>query len=191
MRSEEKRRDICSSDGSQIQLPGELLALIRVLQHGGEEQQKPLRERASECLWRARRKKSGVRSSASMTAGSHSPPTGRRPRGHADDPHLPPSWHNPWHRLQRLAACACAARGASPRTAPCGLWMWVHVVRATTSRRCGRGRGGEKVNKPIRVNWRLGAEVGERLVYWSKETTRVISFGLFTWPLKSLYFLKL
>lgn len=48
MRSEEKRRDICSSDGSQIQLPGELLALIRVLQHGGEEQQKPLRERASD-----------------------------------------------------------------------------------------------------------------------------------------------
>ena len=48
------------------------------------------------------------------------------------------------------------------------------------SGRCGRGRGGEKVNKPIRVNWRLGAEVGERLVYWSKETTGVISFGLFT-----------
>lgn len=174
MRSQkEKRRGICSSDGSQIQLPGELLALIRVLQHGGEEQPKPLRERASECLWRARRKESGAGSSAAMTPGSHSLPTGRRPRGHGDGPHLPPRWRNPWHRLQHPAACACAcaARGASPRTAPCGLWMWVHVVRATTSGRCGRGRGGEKVNKSIGVNWRFGAEAGERLVCWGKETS--------------------
>ena len=127
MRSEkEKRRDICSCDESQIQLPGELLALIRVLQHGGEEQPKPLRERASECLWRARRKKSGVRSSTSMTAGSHSP------RGHADDPHLPPSWRNPWHRLQRLAACACAAPAAHHRGRPpvgfeCGCTLSVQL----------------------------------------------------------------
>lgn len=120
MRSEEKKRAICSSDGSQIQLPGELLVLIRFLQHGGEEQRSPHgRGPLNVCEGQEERQRCAElrRRDPRVTLPPHGRGAGQAASGW---PSLTTRLTPSMTPARRRAACACAARGAPP-TAPVGL----------------------------------------------------------------------